>query len=425
MMKKFLISGMVLLAAALMYSCSDRGTNVVPLSYDNGTVFDTYTQHAVSYMDDAVLIDNSTLKYQIYFPAEYKDVGSAAPMPVLYLLTPYRGRAQYYFNHGLVNIANRMIGTGEIRPMVLFVISGFNDYGGCFYGNSRIGGDYVNALGNIVDPDNPLDGPLATFLDYANGFLNTLTDSVGYRAITGIGMGGYGAMRVAVEFPEHFSAVSAISAPLDFDGSDNASGFLPLFQSFMDGIGSDNYESLGFDFNKVMQSMFVAASVAYSPHDTGTVGDEFVIDDPSSYFAVSDIQYHLPFYRNGQQTDTLYDTVTVDPLDIDTNIVVNAAWPLWQANNIPTILAANPTALDETAVMLAYTTDADEYTFNEQTGDFRELLVSTYGKVEGQSLQTVSFNGYGDFIASSDRFIFDLLPEVLKFHSEKFYLSKN
>ena len=425
MMKKYLIGSMVLLAAVLIYSCSDRGSNVEPFTYDTGLIFDTYTQHSVSYMEDAVLIENATIKYQVYFPADYKDVGIGEPMPVLYLLTPFRGRAQYYFNHGLAELADRMIGTGEIRPMVLFVISGYNDYGGCFYGSSRFGGDYVNALGNIVDPDDCMAGYYATFLDYANCILNTLPDSAGYRAIAGVGMGGYGAMRIAVEFPEHFSAVSAVSAPLDFDGTDNAGGFLPLFQDFMNDVGRDNYATVQFDFNNVMQSMLVAASVAFSPHDTGTVGDGFVISDTTSFFKSSDVKYHLPFYRNGQQTDTLYDTVTVDPLDVDTTIVNNGGWMAWQENNIPNILTANPTALDETQVLLAYATDSDEYTFNEQTSDFHDLLVATYGKVEGQDLQTITYDGYGDYVASGDRFIFDLLPEILKFHSDKFYLSKD
>ncbi|MBN2227215.1 MAG: hypothetical protein JW763_07600 [candidate division Zixibacteria bacterium] len=427
MMKKYLLGGMVLLAAVVIYSCSDRGSNVDPLTYDTGLVLDTYTQHAVSYLADAPLVTNATIKYQVYLPAGYKDYGLGEPMPVLYLLTPFRGRVQYYFNHGLTELADRMIGTGEIRPMVLFVISGYNDYGGCFFGSSRVGGDYVNALGNIVDPEDCLAGPFATFLDYANCLINTIPDSVGYRAITGIGMGGYGAMRIAVEFPEHFSAVSAVSAPLDFDGADNASGFLPLFQDFMNDVGRDNYSAIQFDFNNVLQSMLLAASVAYSPHDTGIVDDGFVITDETSYFNdnLYDAAYHLPFYRNGQQTDTLYDTVTVDPLDVDTTIVANGGWVAWQENNIPTILEANPTALDETAVLLAYTTDSDEYTFNEQTGDFHDLLVNTYGKVEGVDLQTITFDGYSDYIASGDRFIFDLLPEILKFHSDNFYLSKD
>ncbi len=411
----------ILLAIPLMviafYSCSDRGNTVISPEYGRGILFGGSTQHYLpGYLDDE-MFEQHNIQYQIYFPYGYKDPSLGEPMPVLYLLSPFGGDHIYYLNHGLVEIADRMIGTGEIRPMIIVSINGKNRYGGSFYGDDWAGGRYAPAIGAIVDPANCFDGPTATMLDFFNCFLNTLPDNRGYRAISGFDMGGYGAMRIALEYSENFSAVSAVSAPLDFDGMYNNSGFKTLFRDIMaeylarfpdyetDPDDADSlgyyYRNLSYDSDKPLQSLIFAAATAFSPHDTGIVNDGYVIDDDDSYFSETLIRsYHLPFDSTGE---------------VRPNI-----WNLWQKHSIQNIIADYSGALDSLDIMLGYSWFNHDFGFNEQTKSLRYILERTYGMTPGTDFDTLFYEGYAGFDASYDQYVYDLLPKILKYHSEHF-----
>lgn len=406
-----LIAG--LLAIMALYGCSEREDIIKPTEFDNGIVINTANEHNVRHLDFQ-MFGKTSIAFQIYLPEEYEVDNSDEPYPVLYMLTPWGESEFFYFNNGLKEIADKMIAEGEIDPMLIVCISGYTDFGGCFYGDSWAGGKYAETISNIHDPFNWTDSA-GTMLDYFIVLLNDYerhpaSDEPGYpgaRGISGIGMGGYGAMRAALEYSDNFGAVSVVSAPLDFDGTTNDAGFIPLFDDLMDEIGSANYSSMQVDLSEPIPSMFFAAAAAYSPHDTGYIDSviaDGVIDNPDTYFGsftiAPDAEVHLPFDENG---------------DIVTDI-----WNLWLDNNLPNILADNTGALDEIDMLIMYSDTYDEYSYNEQTMDFIDLLTGTYGKVDGSSdFETMSFSGYTGFDGSTV-YLWDLLPKILKYHNDHF-----
>jgi putative esterase len=407
MIKKLAILMVVPLMVLVFYSCSERDNTIVSTDYNRGILYSGSSVHYLTSYLNAEMFEQHNIAFQIYTPYGYKDPSLGEPVPVLYLLAPYGGDQDYYINHGLVDIADRMIGTGEIRPMVIVSISGLNKYGGYFYGNQSAGGLVAQAIGDIVDPVQCFDGLTATLLDYFNCALNTLPENRGYRAISGIGVGGYGAMRIALEYSENFSSVSAISAPLDFDGIYNNTGFKTLFTEIMDEFPDDPdsleyyYRRLKYDINKPLQSMIFAAAVAYSPHDSGIVDTVNVINDPDSYFSETATEaFHLPFDETGQVRDNI--------------------WNLWQRNSIQNIVADYIGAFDTLDVMLGYSWFNHDYGFNEQTKSIRYLLERTYGLIPGTDFDTLFYEGYTGYDATYNQYTYDLLPKILKYHSDHF-----
>ena len=125
-----LIAG--LLAVLALYSCSDRGDIVKSTDYDSGIVINASNEHNVRHLDFQ-MFGKTSIKFQIYFPYGDHSENSSSPYPVLYMLTPYGENEFFYFNHGLKETADRMIASGEIDTMVIVCISGYTDFGGCFY----------------------------------------------------------------------------------------------------------------------------------------------------------------------------------------------------------------------------------------------------------------------------------------------------
>jgi hypothetical protein len=202
--------------------------------------------------------------------------------------------------------------------------------------------------------------------------------------------------------------VSVVSAPLDFDGASGNGGFIPLFRSFMAEVGEANYADMDVVNDKPMQSMFFAAASAYSPHDTGYIESviaDGVIDDPTTLFTdftlAPDAAVHLPFGPDGE--------------------VSEVPWNKWKENNIPTILSQYSGALDSVNVFMMHSTTWDGYSFNEQTRDFENLLMTTYGKIPGTpSFDTMSYNGYSGYNNGANAYVWDILPIILKYHSDQF-----
>nr|MBN2277833.1 hypothetical protein [candidate division Zixibacteria bacterium] len=410
MLRKYSVILSVLLLTALFVGCSDRGTDVtktdysrfdVPLGNDGG--------HVVTDELAFTMFKSHAIYYRIYLPPNYANYGEGAPYPVLYLLSPFRGDAFYYFNHGLSAVANRMIAEGEIKNMIIVCIDGSAGFGGVFYGNNYAGGKYAKALGDIEG--DPVSG---TFLDYIKIILNTL-DNRENRAISGFGMGGYGAMRIATEYSENFGSVSACAAPLDFDGANGSGGFIPLFQQIIDELDTEGqgyisdslYKAMDTAYDYPVRSMMMAAACAFSPHyfyidpisyNPAVSADTIILDDTLTAFERgAGLYFHLPFDSAGTPRDTV--------------------WNRWLENNLENILAAHPDALDNTQVQL-FTLSDGLYGFNEQTESFAAYLST----VLGTTITPYEYSGYPGYPANEGRFVYDILPAILKFHSDNFVL---
>ncbi|MFH2035969.1 MAG: alpha/beta hydrolase-fold protein [Candidatus Zixiibacteriota bacterium] len=502
MMKKFILVFTVL-ALISINSCTERVDNVVEPNYngrtstdmivlDGGHIYAVYL--AFSMFSDIASLPQMDTK--IYYPEEYAFDGSGLiNLPVLYLLSPFRANADYYYGHGLIEIADKMIADGEIDPMFIVCIDGAHGYGATFYGDSWAGGRYTSLIGEKTGRSPENEGAIIDYISYA---LSTDT-SRAMRGISGFDLGGYGAMRVAIEYSENFGSVSAVSAPLDFDGATGSGGFIPLFQEVASGFTSNTaFREMNITLTDPLRTMMIGAACSFSPHLFGVydpfyngiipnygayAADTFFIDDSLTLFSLggptSNIKFHLPFNINGDIPDTLtyltyydttfaYDTTKmadsvfqyVNHLQIDTNQVgfelivettlvstdtnfirvdsivdyidtlvdyvtlsydtvgyYDGIWELWLDNNLENILANNPGALNaESTEVQLYTVNDDYYQFGQQTRDFAATLSS----IRGQDMTPINYTGTANYEASVGHYVNEILPAILKFHSDAF-----
>jgi hypothetical protein len=429
MLKRFLAIISFLSVLGLIFGCSDRGTNVLEPDYvvHNGfqsayTVRHLFSEQLGLSMFRMVKL-SPLLSVHVYVPfpddSIYGAVGGSN-FPVLYLLAPFGGDQLYYFNRGLAAVTDRMIKEGEIKPMVIVCVEGAHGYGGTFYGNTWAGGKYAKVIGSIEG-----DWISGSLIDYIDANFDTDETRAG-RAIGGFGMGGYGALRIATEYSENFSAVSAVSAPLDFDGSDGSGGFVPLFKQLINEYSAEvggpaadyvtytQYKNIDTSYSNELRTILLAAACAFSPYvDYDTLylnpawdppayaGDTFYFPDTTTKInPEQDIYFLLPFDSAGD--------------------IYSAVWSLWLDNNIESILADHPDALDTTAIKL-FTIGQDNYGFSQQTIDFADYL-ETYLTGHGVSvnLDPLNFDGYPGYPAAEGQMIYDILPAILKFHSDNF-----
>ena len=418
MFRNFCIVLMILTAALLFFGCSERESNIVKPNYDIRDGFTGVYTHPGGHLESNYLAFTMftpvrkvpSVNLKVYAPPDYATTGGN--YPVLYLLSPFRGNDFYYFNHGLVAIADKMISEGTIKPMIIVCIDGSAGYGGIFYGNTWYGGKYAEAIGSKTG--DPISGSI---VDYIDAVYNTYDQSRDTRAISGFEMGGYGAVRIAAMYPENFSSVSAISAPLDFDGAGGTGGFVPLFKQVIrnasggaDHLSLVQYRDLDTAYANPLRTMIMAASCAFSPHmDFDNIitlyppisADTFFVQDTLTYLnPEGTIKFHLPFDTAGN----------IRPV----------VWDMWLANNAPSIIANNPGCYDDMNVKL-FTTNDDEYNFNVQTINFASWLqghLATRGVIK--DLTPDNFEGYENYVASGGRFLYDILPVILKYHSDHF-----
>jgi len=419
MIKNFGIVFTVFAAALLVFGCSEREDNIVrPDSEVRDGLTGVYIfpgghlaadELAFSMFNSVRKVPSIYLK--VYAPPDYEPTGRR--YPVLYMMSPFRGDDSYYFNHGLVAIADQMIADGEIQPMIIVCIDGSVGYGGTFYGNTYFGGKYAQAIGSIQN--DPISGSI---IDYIDGVFNTY-DSRADRAIAGFGMGGYGAVRIAAMYPDNFGAVSAISAPLDFDGAAGTGGFVPLFKdviSNLSGTGSDyislaEYRDMDTAYSNPLRTMMMAAGTAFTPHvldidniislNPPRALDSTFIEDTLTYLnPEGNVAFHLPFDTAGNPYQPI--------------------WDLWLDNNVSSIIENNPGCFDNMAVKL-FTTNDDEYGFNVQTINFASWLQG-YMNMRGyvRDYSPDNYEGYEGYEATGGRMLYDILPVLLKYHSDNF-----
>jgi S-formylglutathione hydrolase FrmB len=141
-----------------------------------------------------------TVHYCVQVPGSYdkKDSnGQEARYPVLYYLHGLGDNEQSFSRSGGWTLIEDLREHGKIGDFLIVAPEG----GTSFYINSA---DGENRWSDFF---------LREFMPYIEGKYRTLPGRDG-RAITGISMGGYGALRFAFAYPELFSAVSTQSAAL-------------------------------------------------------------------------------------------------------------------------------------------------------------------------------------------------------------------
>jgi enterochelin esterase-like enzyme len=137
------------------------------------------------------------MPYEIYLPPGYST--SSRRYPVLYMLHGMSGTNDEWRGYGIFDKADRMIRSGELRPMIIVLPQGDKAY----WVDHAIPTDR-QAWGRYMAKDVVAD---------VDAHFRTRADAA-HRAIGGVSMGAHGAMQLAMNYPGTFSVVGAHSLVL-------------------------------------------------------------------------------------------------------------------------------------------------------------------------------------------------------------------
>jgi S-formylglutathione hydrolase FrmB len=135
-----------------------------------------------------------TVKYNVYFPADYDS--SSRRYPVLYLLHGYTDNETAWVQFGEAQrIADRMANSDEVSPMLIVMPdAGVSWYINSFDGKTKYEDFFVQELIPAIDAN-----------------YRTRAEKA-YRGIAGLSMGGYGTLIMAMKHPDLFVAAAPLSA---------------------------------------------------------------------------------------------------------------------------------------------------------------------------------------------------------------------
>src|ERR1700733_4019955 len=139
---------------------------------------------------------NRRVPYCIVLPPSF-DANKAQHFPILYFFHGLGDNEQFFVHSGAWNLAEDMRDTGELKEFLIAT----PDARSTFYINARDGKERYE------------DFLVQEFFPYIESRYRA-TPGRAHRAISGISMGGYGALHLAFRHPQLFSSVSAHSAAL-------------------------------------------------------------------------------------------------------------------------------------------------------------------------------------------------------------------
>ncbi len=144
------------------------------------------------------------MRYSIYLPDGYR-AGEQQLYPVIYLLHGLGGSERDWPNVGRAGkTADRLIAAGRLRPSVIVMPDGED---GWYVDSASYGGP-----GNY---ETYIQRDLQGHVESAYG----VGGDRSRRAIAGLSMGGYGAVRLAVKFPERYAAAVSLSGAIVTNGT--------------------------------------------------------------------------------------------------------------------------------------------------------------------------------------------------------------
>jgi len=142
-------------------------------------------------------INGQQTDYLLYLPPGYSDpVNAARRYPVIYWLHGYAAEPQ--FGLPFVETLDAAIRAGRVPPMIAVLPNGLHDSW------------YVDS----VDASQPIESIIIKdLMPHIDQTYRTIADRRG-RAVEGFSMGGWGAGHLAFKYPDHFCAVTMVSALL-------------------------------------------------------------------------------------------------------------------------------------------------------------------------------------------------------------------
>lgn len=243
------------------------------------------------------------LQFSLYLPPGYDQANEAQRYPVIYLLHGYGGTDTSWLDSGrLKETADRLIAEGKLPPAL--IVMPFAETGWYVDSTGPAGtGRWQTAI-------------LDDLITYVDAKYNTFTEGSS-RAIGGLSMGGYGALRFALMEPDEFAAVASLSGAL-FADVKSARDF-PEFQLNLFG------RSFGKAFDPV-------AFNANSPWRSLASDDGEPIEAPSIYMNVGDADIPILAAGNAKFVEALRTAGVAVTYSVSPG---GHNWKLWEPQTGP------------------------------------------------------------------------------------------
>ncbi len=356
-----------------------------------------------------IMTDPPLKDFYVYLPQMYNDQLHVPGLPnqgfsVLYLLHDFGGDYSTFDGvYKICQLADRLIEEEQIQPMIIVMPDASSiSLGGSFYTNSSID-PFSSLIGRYEDYiiDELMYLVDTTFHTYMVKPGDVTLPDPDYRAISGLGMGGYGALKFALDHDTLFTSVSAMNPYTSFESFLNEETINKVFEE--NGIPSDDYSDTSYksispypDADKTFTQLVFAMAGSFSP-SVRDPGDQ----DTLQFFELKSsggrrYGVELPFNS----------TRTIEP--------GSAVWNRWLLFDLKNKLTNDPDGFGDLKIYLECGAQ-NEFGLAEGCRAFDQLL-SLYGKEH----EYREYSGYPGLPAGQDDFIYDRLEEILKFHSRNF-----
>ncbi len=296
----------------------------------------TLTSHALR---DNPLGDPHQRSLPVYLPPGYHR--SSRRYPTVYLLTGFTGRGAFMLNDSafdepIQERLDRLIGSGQIQPMIVVLPDAFTRYGGSQYLNSSATGRYEDYLIDEIVP----------FIDQS---YRTLAQP-DRRAIGGKSSGGFGALVQGMRHPDVFGAIACHSGDMYFDFCYRFD--IPKFINAATRNSLDNYENLR-DW-----------LAAFSPK---------MYPKPPAFFDVIHLAAMAACYSPNPSSPTGFDL----PFEYHTGKLLPEVWARWLAWDPVNMLAEQTyaAALHRMKLLFIDCGNRDEYALHLGARIFIERLI--------------------------------------------------
>jgi S-formylglutathione hydrolase FrmB len=201
--------------------------------------------------------ENPVRNITIYLPPGYDN--NKERYAVIYYLHGYTQTDSTCFEWLHLNqLMDKAIKNGVIRPVIIVMPDSYTQFGGSFYANSTFTGNWADFIAKDV----------TSFIDQ---HYRTIPGK-NSRGITGISMGGHGAIKMAMLFPDIFGIVYA-STPAILNWSE---GVNPVISAFKNISTGNEKEIMGSFAAKLM----IDLGRTYSPNENKP---PFYADLPATY----------------------------------------------------------------------------------------------------------------------------------------------
>jgi S-formylglutathione hydrolase FrmB len=186
-------------------------------------------------------------RISVYVPSGYDKTTERFPV-IYYLHGITQSDTSLIVQYKLDTLLNKAIAERKIRPLILVMCDQYTLYRGSFYTNSSLTGNWA-------------DFTAKDLVGYVDQNYRTIPNRES-RGITGHSMGGHGALKLAMLFPDIFSSVYALSpCVLDLDKD-----YGPEGMAFKQAQEIKSRDTLTTGYKYVNANAVVAAGRAFSPN---------------------------------------------------------------------------------------------------------------------------------------------------------------